>query len=95
MSPLMASVAALDESVAAYLLSDAGDASGVLASVLRLNNEVGRTFRRDGDSRMKSLQTRVNEVTVAAKKGDRRGLREATERVRDAVLAIESQAGGR
>jgi len=75
-------LADLDEAVTAFVSSETGDAAGVLAAVFKLNNEIGRRLRPSGDPSLKMLQLKVNEVAVAAKRGDKANLATAMGRVR-------------
>ncbi len=89
MPPLtvLGAFAELESKVEAFLGS--GNESELLSAVFKLNNEIGKLLRLSRDPALKELQLRVNEVTVAAKKRDRKRLRVALERVRDSVADLK------
>ncbi|MDV3293708.1 MAG: hypothetical protein LYZ70_05505 [Nitrososphaerales archaeon] len=74
----------LESAVEGYL--GKGDEFVVLSAVFKLNNEIGKQFTVSHDPALKALQLRVNDVTVAARRNDRKELGAALERVRAAVL---------
>jgi len=82
-------LADLDEAVGAFIVSGGGDSKAILSAVFRLNNEIGKLLRPSGDPVLKSLQLRVNDVTMAAKQLDRKRLAEAMERVRADALRLQ------
>ena len=84
-------MAGLDEAVIAFLSSADGEAAVILPAVFRLDNEIGRISRSTGGPSLKSLQLRVNDVAVAAKKQDRAHLATAMDEVRTEFLRVQKE----
>jgi hypothetical protein len=88
-------IADLGEAVGAFLGSGGRDTAAILSAVFRLDNEIGRRLRSSQDAALKSLQLKVNEVAVAAKRLDRARLATAMDDVRTEALRTKKDTRSR
>lgn len=85
-------VADLREAVRMFVAEETQSPDGVLAAVFALNNALGLRLRA-GDPGMRELQLKVNQVTVAAKGGDREKARDSMSAVLDAFADLDRLQG--
>ena len=86
----MDAVSDLREAVQEYLAGETRSPQRVLSSVFAVNNEIGAVLRHTGDPVLRDLQLKVNEVTVAAKKVDKRMLSASMSAVLEASAAFRT-----
>jgi len=89
MPGLQDAISALREAVQDFLAEEAVSPAGVLSAVFAVNEEIGPALRSTGDPALKDLQLKVNEVTLAAKRGDRKRLKASMSAVLMAVASVD------
>ncbi|MDV3243892.1 MAG: hypothetical protein LYZ66_01805 [Nitrososphaerales archaeon] len=85
MPSLVDAVSVLDKAVATFIGEKSKNSQQVLSAVFRVNNEIGKLPASRQVPSLRALQHAVNEVTVAAKRGDVSELRGAMERVKECL----------
>ncbi|MDG6898616.1 MAG: hypothetical protein JRN24_02650 [Nitrososphaerota archaeon] len=76
MPSALKSVTQLRAAVGDYLEGKTGRAS-VLGAIFTLDKEIGAAWMSSGDARLRELQLRLNDLTVALKSRDADGVRRA------------------
>lgn len=93
MAGIPVAVTALREAVREFLAEETPSPSGVLSAVFTVNNEIGAVLRNTGEPALRDLQLKVNQVTIAAKSGDKANLSAAMSAVLEATASFMEPDG--